>query len=134
MENGKGQFKNTFGFLMATISSAVNLKNIWGFPYKMGNGGGFAFLAIYIVLAVLIGYVIMLGELTLGRNSGKGIILTYKELSNKFTILGVMDFLSPYLILSFYSMLGGYCLKYSLSNLLAIFNKNSLIMNVDPGE
>lgn len=134
MENGKGQFKNTFGFLMAAVGSAVGLGNIWGFPYKMGNGGGFAFLAIYIVLAILIGYVIMLGELTLGRNSGKGIILTYKELSNKFTILGVMGFLSPYLILSFYSMLGGYCLKYSLSNLVAIFNRNAVIMTSDPGE
>ena len=50
MENGKGQFKNTFGFLMAAVGSAVGLGNIWGFPYKMGNGDGFAFLAIYIEL------------------------------------------------------------------------------------
>lgn len=134
MEHGKGQFGNTFGFLMAAVGSAVGLGNIWGFPYKMGNGGGFAFLVIYLILAVLIGYVIMVGELTLGRHSGKGIILTYRELSRKYTILGVMGFLSPYLILSFYTMLGGYCLKYSLSNLAAIFNKDAAIMTMDSGE
>ena len=56
-----------FGFLMAAIGGAVGLGNIWGFPYKMGTSGGFAFLLLYIVLAVLVGFVVMIGEITLGR-------------------------------------------------------------------
>ena len=46
MEDNRGQWKSNFGFLMAAIGSAVGLGNIWGFPYKMGKSGGFAFLAI----------------------------------------------------------------------------------------
>ena len=67
----KGKFKSNFGFLMATIGSAVGLGNIWGFPFKMGKNGGFAFLVIYIILAVIIGYCIMLGEISFGRKIGR---------------------------------------------------------------
>ena len=56
----KEQFKTNFGFLMAAVGSAVGLGNLWGFPYKMGNGGGFAFLILYLLLAVLVGYPCML--------------------------------------------------------------------------
>ena len=65
MENKRGQWGSSFGFLMAAIGSAVGLGNIWGFPYKMGKSGGFAFLVIYLVLVALVGIVVMLGELTL---------------------------------------------------------------------
>ena len=47
-ENNRGQWASNFGFLMAAIGSAVGLGNIWGFPYKMGKGGGFAFVLIYL--------------------------------------------------------------------------------------
>ena len=56
MEQNKGKFNSTFGFLMASIGSAVGLGNLWGFPYKMGASGGFAFLLIYLILAVFVGY------------------------------------------------------------------------------
>lgn len=65
-----------FGFLMAAISSAVGLGNIWAFPYKMGTNGGFAFLIIYVILAVVLGYIVVLGELTLGRMSQRGCVGT----------------------------------------------------------
>ena len=52
MEERKG-FGSNFGFLMAAIGSAVGLGNIWGFPNKMGANGGFTFLIIYLILAVL---------------------------------------------------------------------------------
>ena len=109
-------FKSTFGFLMAAVGSAVGLGNIWGFPNKMGANGGFAFLLIYIILAVLCGYVVMVGELALGRKTGRGAIETYSILSRKFKWLGWMATLSPFLILSFYCTLGGYCIKYIVLN------------------
>lgn len=78
-ESHKGQFGSNFGFLMAAIGSAVGLGNLWGFPYKMGANGGFAFLLLYLVLVVFVGYVIMMSELALGRSTGKGVIGAYKS-------------------------------------------------------
>ena len=60
MNESKGMFRSHFGFLMSAIGVAIGLGNIWGFPYKMGANGGFAFLLIYIVMAVFIGYPIYL--------------------------------------------------------------------------
>ena len=121
MEERKG-FKSTFGFLMAAVGSAVGLGNIWGFPNKMGNNGGFAFLLVYIILAVLCGYVVMVGELAIGRKTGKSAIATYQTLSRKFKWLGWLATLSPFLILSFYCALGGYCVKYLVLNVGNLFN------------
>ena len=73
----KGQWGSSFGFLMAAIGSAVGLGNLWGFPYKMGMNGGFAFLLLYLILVVFVGYVICLGELSLGRHFGKGVVGAY---------------------------------------------------------
>ena len=56
MENNKGSFKSNFGFLMAALGSAVGLGNLWSFPYKMGMGGGFAFILVYVVLCVTVGW------------------------------------------------------------------------------
>ena len=76
-QNKRGSWGSNFGFLMAAVGSAVGLGNIWGFPYKMGKNGGFAFLLVYLVLVVLVGVVVMLGELALGRKTGKGAVGAY---------------------------------------------------------
>lgn len=120
-ENHKGQFGSNFGFLMAAVGSAVGLGNLWGFPYKMGANGGFAFLVLYLVLVVFVGYVIMISELALGRKTGKGVVGAYEALSKKYAFIGWMGAIAPWLILSFYSMLGGYCIKYALANLGDLF-------------
>lgn len=119
--NQKGQWASRFGFLMAAIGSAIGLGNIWGFPYKMGKGGGFAFLLIYLVLVATVGIIIMLAELSLGRKTGKGVIAAYSAVSKKYTIVGVISWLSPLLILGFYCMLGGYTVKYAIANLGDLF-------------
>ncbi len=120
--NNRGQWGSNFGFLMAAIGSAVGLGNIWGFPYKMGANGGFAFLLVYVVLVILAGFATMLGELALGRKTGMGVIGTYKALSQKYTWIGWLGFLSGFLILAFYSVLGGYTLRYAFGFLLEIFS------------
>ena len=71
--DNNNQFQSTFGFLMAAVGSAVGVGNFWGFPYKMGANGGFAFLLCYIVLVAVAAYAIMVGELTIGRRGGKGV-------------------------------------------------------------
>jgi len=60
---------SSMGFMLAAIGSAVGLGNMWGFPYKLGMNGGFAFLILYLLLAVFAGYVLIMTELSLGRKT-----------------------------------------------------------------
>jgi NSS family neurotransmitter:Na+ symporter len=117
MDNQRATWGSNFGFLMAAIGSAVGLGNIWGFPYKMGNSGGFAFLVVYLVLAAVVGFTVLLCELSLGRRARKGCIGAYHRLaSRKFAWVGWLGGLSAFIIMSFYTVLGAYCLKYMVVN------------------
>ena len=120
MEERKG-FGSNFGFLMAAVGSAVGLGNIWGFPNKMGANGGFTFLVIYLILAACCGIIVMVGELALGRKTGRGAVGAYRVLSKKFKWLGWLGILSAFLILFFYCALGGYCIKYVVVNVGDLF-------------
>ena len=117
MENKRGGWASNVGFLLAAIGSAVGLGNIWGFPNKMGAGGGFTFLVVYLALGVFVGLPIMVSELALGRGTGRGIIGAYNKASRKFKWVGWLGVIAPFLILSFYSVLGGYCMQYMSLNL-----------------
>ena len=121
MENNRGSWGSNIGFLLAAIGSAVGLGNIWGFPYKMGKSGGFTFLLVYLFLAIFVGLIIMASELALGRKTRKAPIAAYKEISSKYSWLGWFAVLSPFLIMTFYSVLGGYCIYYVIINLIGIF-------------
>ena len=115
-QHNRGQWGSSFGFLMAAVGSAVGLGNIWGFPYKMGANGGFAFLIVYVSLAVLVGFPIMISELAMGRKVGSSVIVTYRTICKKFTWVGWLAMLSPFLIMGFYCVLGAYCLEYIVVN------------------
>ncbi|WP_295750788.1 sodium-dependent transporter [uncultured Oscillibacter sp.] len=117
MENERGSWGSNLGFLLAAIGSAVGLGNIWGFPYKMGKSGGFAFLVVYVLLAIFVGFSIMMSELAMGRKTGKGTIGAYHALSTRFKWVGWLAVFSPFVILSFYTVLGGYCIEYMSLNL-----------------
>ena len=117
MENNRSSWGSNLGFLLAAIGSAVGLGNIWGFPYKMGKSGGFTFLIVYLLLAVFVGMIIMVSELALGRKTGTNPIEAYKKASKKFAWIGWLAVLAPFLIMSFYSVLGGYCIQYMSLNL-----------------
>ena len=117
MEHKRGNWGSNLGFLLAAVGSAVGLGNIWAFPYKMGANGGFAFLLVYVILAVFVGFVLMVTELAIGRKTGKSVIATYKQLSKPFGWVGWLAMIVPFLILSFYSVLGAYTLEYAMLNL-----------------
>ena len=121
MENNRGTFGSNLGFILAAVGSAVGLGNIWGFPYKMGLNGGFAFLLIYLVLAIFVGLAVMVGELAIGRKTGMSPVAAYRKLSKKFTWMGYMAVIVPFLILCFYFVLGGMVMRYAVSYLTAIF-------------
>ena len=122
MENNRGSWNSNIGFLLAAIGSAVGLGNIWGFPYKMGRSGGFTFLLVYIFLAVFVGLIIMASELALGRKTRKAPIAAYKAVSSKYSWLGWFAVISPFLIMTFYSVLGGYCIYYIIINIIDLLH------------
>ena len=117
MENNRGSWGSNIGFILAAVGSAVGLGNIWGFPYKMGKSGGFTFLLVYICLAVIVGLTVMASELALGRMTGKGVVDAYRTVSKKFKWIGWLGIIAPFLIMSFYSVLGAYCIQYMSLNL-----------------
>ena len=127
MENKRSSWGSNLGFLMAAVGSAVGLGNIWGFPYKMGRSGGFTFLLIYLLLAVFVGLVIMASELAIGRKTGLGVVGAYQAVSKKFGWVGWLGVLSPFLIMSFYAVLGGYCIQYMSLNMAELsFNLSDI--------
>lgn len=127
MNQQRGQWGSNFGFLMATVGAAVGLGNIWAFPYKMGANGGFAFLVIYWVLAALIGFTIMVSELAIGRKVGRSVLVSYQQMGGKTgSFIGWLAMLSPFLILSFYTVLGGYCMQYVVLNLMELVGLGNL--------
>ena len=125
MENNRASFGSNFGFIMAAVGSAVGLGNIWGFPYKMGMNGGFAFLLVYLVLAIFVGLAVMVGEFAIGRKTGMSPVAAYRKLSRKFTWMGYMAVIVPFLVLCFYFVLGGMVMRYAVSYLTAIFGWNT---------
>ena len=73
------RFATHWGFVLASVGSAVGMANVWGFPYKLGNNGGGAFLLIYIFFVVLFTYVGLPAEFANGRRARTGTLGTYRS-------------------------------------------------------
>lgn len=126
-KHSRGSWGSNFGFLMAAVGSAVGLGNLWGFPYKMGVNGGFAFLVLYIILAIVVGVTVMLGELVLGRKTGRGVVGTYNMLTKRLHFLGYCGVLCGFLIFAFYSVLGGLVLRYCIGYAMELFGASGFL-------
>lgn len=129
-KNLKGGFNSNFGFLMACLGSAVGLGNLWSFPYKVGMNGGFAFLIVYVVLCVIVGYPLVLSEISLGRKTQKAAVEAYKEADSRFKFNGVLQTIVPFFLLSFYCTFGGYITKYLVASIAGL-SGNATINTVD---
>ena len=100
------------GFIMAAAGSAVGLGNIWKFPYIAGNGGGGAFVIIYLAFVAFIGFSVMLTEFAVGRRSQLSAVGAFKTVDNRWTFAGIIGVLSGFLIMGFYPVVGGWSLAY----------------------
>ena len=127
MENNRSSWGSNIGFLLAAIGSAVGLGNIWGFPYKMGKSGGFVFLIVYLLLAIFVGMIIMVSELAVGRKTKLSPIDAYQKVTKKFAWIGWLATIAPFLIMSFYTVLGGYCLQYIALNMTKLSFGNDAV-------
>ncbi|MGN0659410.1 MAG: sodium-dependent transporter [Emergencia sp.] len=130
---GNSGFNSNFGFLMAAIGSAVGLGNLWSFPYKMGNMGGFVFLICYLVFLVFVGYPMLLGEFTIGRKTQVAAIEGFAKVDKRFKIFGIIETVAPYFLVAFYCTFGGYIMKYLFASIGWLFGAGD-IGTADAGE
>ena len=114
------------GFILAAAGSAVGLGNIWKFPYLAGKHGGAAFLIIYLALAFTIGLSVMLCEFAIGRAARKDPVGAFAKLKGGlWPTVGFMGIAAAFVILSFYSVVGGWTLAYILKMLTGVLENGS---------
>lgn len=112
MHQKRSQWASNVGFILAAAGSAVGLGNIWKFPGKVGAYGGGAFILCYIIIVALIGFPVMLAELSIGRRTQKNVIGAFRQLDKRFTFVGGIGVLTLFVIMSYYSIVGGWVMKY----------------------
>ena len=110
--NKRSSFSGKLGFVLAAAGSAVGLGNIWRFPYLAAQYGGGTFRLIYLILAVTFGFSLMIAEVAIGRKTGLSAIGAFKALDSRFGFLGVLAALVPIIIFPYYSVIGGWVVKY----------------------
>ena len=115
MSDNRGSFTSRIGFVLAAAGSAVGLGNIWRFPYLAAKNGGGIFLLIYILLVLTVGIALMTAEITLGRKTGLSVCSAFKKLNKKWAFVGVLGAIVPAIILPYYSVIGGWVLKYMVA-------------------
>ena len=123
MEN-RGSFNTKIGAVLAIIGSAVGLGNLWRFPYVVGQNGGAAFILIYFIFVIGLCVPLMVAELLIGRRGGShnaGCFKAIKE-DSKFYLFGYVGILSAFVILSFYSVVGGWVLNYLGQSIISFNN------------
>lgn len=108
------QWTSKLGFILAAAGSAIGLGAIWKFPYMAGTNGGGIFLILFLLMTIFIGAPILLAEFIIGRNSQKDAVMSYRHLAPKsaWPILGYGGVIASFMILSFYSVVGGWILSY----------------------
>lgn len=121
-------WSSRIGFIIAAVGSAVGLGNIWKFPYMVGQSGGAAFVLVYLACIALIGLPIIVAEWLIGRRGQKNPINTMAEVARAngrgrgWIAIGAGGTLAAFLILSFYSVIGGWALAYLAEAAAGSFN------------
>lgn len=108
------KFSSRLGYVLAVAGSAVGLGNIWRFPYLAAKYGGGIFLLVYLILTVSFGYVLIVSETALGRMTQKSPIGAFKSFGQGiwYKIGGWINAIIPILIVPYYSVIGGWVIKY----------------------
>jgi NSS family neurotransmitter:Na+ symporter len=112
--NQRGYWGSGLGFVLAVVGSAIGLGNIWRFPTEAGQNGGGAFVLVYVIATFLIGVPVMLAELALGRKTQRNPVGAYRSLApgSGWGLAGGLGVLTGLIILSYYSVVAGWTLKY----------------------
>lgn len=115
----KSTFSSSIGFVLSAAGSAVGVGNIWRFPYLAAKDGGGLFLLIYIVLVATFGFTLLTTDVALGRRTRQNALKAFGTISKKWKFLGYLTFLVPALIMTYYTVIGGWVTKYIVTYLTA---------------
>lgn len=129
----RGTWNSKLGFILAAAGSAVGLGNIWGFPTQVADNGGAAFILIYLLCCLVVGFPVMVAELTIGRRTQKNPVGAFKALSNGnpfAALIGYWGVLCGLMILSFYIVISGWTLAYVFEEILFYFGNEGLAQYV----
>ena len=105
-------FSGSLGFVLAAAGSAVGVGNIWRFPYLCAKDGGGLFLLVYLILVLTFGFVLLTTDVAIGRRTKQNALNAFATLNKKWKFLGYLTFLVPMLIMTYYSVIGGWIVKY----------------------
>lgn len=125
-EEKRDSWSNNFGFIMATAGAAVGLGNIWRFPYTCGENGGGAFIMTYILCVLFIGMPVLIGELMIGRASGRGGAGAFSDLVKKnkklWGAVGLLGVIIGFVITSYYTIIAGWTMEYLFQSISGGFS------------
>ena len=136
MADTRKTWSSRIGFVLASAGAAVGLGAIWKFPYMVGTNGGSAFVFPYIIMTFTVGLVLLIAEVALGRVGRGGIVTAYRNLGGKAWVpAGYLGVITGFLVLCFYSAIGGWTLSYfcdALTGTTVLFLLlNGLILALD---
>ena len=131
MENDKKRngFAGGLGFILAAAGSAIGLGNLWSFPHKTSQNGGAAFVFVYIFSVIVMGLVVMIAETYLGKRARANPVTAYKKSGKNLGWIGLLAVLIPFIITCYYSILGGYTVKYAVNS----FGDNTTVLQLFSG-
>lgn len=131
LDGHRSSFSGKIGFVLAAAGSAVGLGNIWRFPYLAAKYGGGIFLLVYVILAVTFGSTLMVAEIALGKKTRKSPIEAFSTLDSRFGFVGALASIVPLLILPYYSVIGGWVMKYAFGFMVG--DMSSMAANTGDG-
>lgn len=115
----KSSFSGSIGFVLSAAGSAVGVGNIWRFPYLAAKDGGGLFLIIYLLLVLTFGFTLLTTDVAIGRKTKQNALKAFGVINRKWKFLGYLTFLVPALIMTYYSVIGGWVTKYIVTYLTA---------------
>lgn len=133
MDQNKGQWTSKIGFILASAGAAIGLGAIWKMPYVTGQSGGGAFFLIVVIFTLLIGLPMLLSEYIIGRSTQKEAVTAYKLLAPhnlRWSWIGKLGVIGCFIMLSFYSVVGGWIFIYSGVSLVG----GVIEPNANPGD
>lgn len=114
MEKKSSHFSGQLGFVLVAAGSAVGVGNLWRFPYLAAKDGGGLFLLIYLALVLTFGFTLLASDIAFGRRTQRSAIGAYAAMRPKWKFLGILTFLVPVLIMTYYTVIGGWITKYAV--------------------
>lgn len=111
----KSSFSGSIGFVLSAAGSAVGVGNIWRFPYLAAKDGGGLFLLIYLALVVTFGFTLLTTDVAIGRRTKENAMRAFGKIDQKWKFLGYLTFLVPAMIMTYYTVIGGWVTRYIMA-------------------